>query len=153
MRGAGATAEEYLSAIREPDDDNIASSSTMTIMQSSNKSVLKTKSYIPINVHTRVWELVYPAIILKMVVSFCWFVCLPYHQLRLHLDAPPCFIFTWRSHFCFQGSMIFFWHRKAIRTTYKWAGCEPGTLHLLACRSSGCVSETHTPLHTHTHTL
>lgn len=45
-----------------------------------------------------------------------------------------------------------FWHRKAIRTTYKWAGCEPGTLHLLACRSSGCVSETHTPMHTHTHT-
>lgn len=47
-------AEEHLSAIREPEDGNIASSSTMTIVQSSNKSVLKTKSYIPINVHTRV---------------------------------------------------------------------------------------------------
>lgn len=47
-------AEEHLSAIREPEDDNIVSSSTITIMQSSKKSVLKTKSYIPINVHTRV---------------------------------------------------------------------------------------------------
>lgn len=105
-------AEEHLSAIREPEDDNIVSSSTITIMQSSHKSVLKTKSYIPINVHTRVRELGYPAITLKMVVSFCWFVCLLYHQLRLHLDAPPCFIFTWLSHFCFQGSMIFYGTRK-----------------------------------------
>lgn len=59
-------------------------------------------------------------------------------------------------HFCLAESFLLprvqdlFWHQRAVKTTYKWAGGEPWTVHLPARTSSGGVSETHPPPHTHT---
>lgn len=53
---AGGMAEDHLSAIREPEDDSLASLPMWTIMQSPNKAELKTKPYILTNVCTHECE-------------------------------------------------------------------------------------------------
>lgn len=93
------------------------------------------------------------SVILKS--RFFLFVCLfALPQIKAPLGRAVVFHFGPTESFLLPGVQGLFRHQRAVRKACKWVGCEPGTAHLPAPQSPGCVPETASPTpHTPTYTL